>query len=216
MEKVQLNLYQRLNEAMKLIENVPKNGMNKHQNYSFATHDDVTAVTRNALMKVGVKAIPSDLERFREPGGNTTILKMSVDFINIDNPEDHREIISYGEGTDTQDKGIGKAKSYALKYAYLKILGLSTGLDPEEDSIDRKVSNGNGKITPKVSSGNGDKNKEEDYLKKNNLIAEIKMLIEERHTEEQFDEYLKKQNVVLTDSSISFLEGLLNKIKLSK
>jgi hypothetical protein len=37
-----------------------------------------------------------------------------------------------GYGVDPQDKGPGKAISYGVKYALLKVLGLETGDDPDE------------------------------------------------------------------------------------
>jgi hypothetical protein len=40
---------------------------------------------------------------------------------------------SAGFGIDDQDKGPGKAISYAVKYAYLKALCLESGDDPDED-----------------------------------------------------------------------------------
>jgi len=182
-----MNLYQRLNEAMKLASYVFKDGMNEHQRYKYVTHDAVTKVAREALMEVGVKAIPTDLEvqRFPELKSVTTLLKMSVDFINVDDPEDHREIISYGEGTDNQDKGIGKAKSYALKYAYLKILGLETGLDPEQDSIDRFEKAQEVKKT-KVNPS------PESISHKKKTIALILELVEKRGTQEELNNYLAK------------------------
>jgi hypothetical protein len=41
--------------------------------------------------------------------------------------------MSFGYGIDDQDKGAGKAMSYAVKYALLKTLGLETGDDPDEN-----------------------------------------------------------------------------------
>lgn len=41
-------------------------------------------------------------------------------FVNIENPEEFIDIISYGDGIDSQDKSVGKAMTYADKYALLK------------------------------------------------------------------------------------------------
>jgi hypothetical protein len=38
---------------------------------------------------------------------------------------------TFGYGVDAQDKGPGKAMSYGVKYALLKVLGLETGDDPD-------------------------------------------------------------------------------------
>ena len=54
---------------------------------------------------------------------------MTVRFVNIDEPQDFFDVQSFGYGVDGQDKGPGKAMSYAVKYALLKALGLETGED---------------------------------------------------------------------------------------
>ena len=56
-----------------------------------------------------------------------TIIKLRVEFVNIDNPDDRFCVEHYGYGIDTQDKGVGKAVSYAYKYALLKTFALETG-----------------------------------------------------------------------------------------
>ena len=43
------------------------------------------------------------------------------------------DVETFGFGIDDQDKGPGKAMSYAVKYALLKTLGLETGDDPDMD-----------------------------------------------------------------------------------
>ena len=60
---------------------------------------------------------------------------MQVAFVNVDKPEDRVEVEFFGYGIDPQDKGPGKAMSYAVKYALLKVFSLETGDDPERDNI---------------------------------------------------------------------------------
>lgn len=55
-------------------------------------------------------------------------------FVNIDNPEDYVETISYGTGLDTGDKAAGKAMTYADKYALMKTYKISTGNANDPDS----------------------------------------------------------------------------------
>jgi len=45
------------------------------------------------------------------------------------------EISGYGHGTDTQDKGAGKATTYALKYALLYAFLVPTGTIDDSDTI---------------------------------------------------------------------------------
>ena len=54
--------------------------------------------------------------------------------MNIDNPKEYIETISYGTGLDTGDKAAGKAMTYADKYALMKMYKISTGNANDPDS----------------------------------------------------------------------------------
>jgi hypothetical protein len=99
-------------------------------NYSIVSHDKVTAAVRPILVKHGIVYYPAALNVAQD--GNRTQVQMSVKFCNVDNPDDFIHVESLGYGIDAQDKGPGKAISYAVKYALLKCLGLETGDDPDE------------------------------------------------------------------------------------
>lgn len=53
-------------------------------------------------------------------------------FVNTENPEDYIDMVSYGDGTDTQDKAPGKAMTYSDKYALMKAYKIATGEDTDE------------------------------------------------------------------------------------
>lgn len=57
-------------------------------------------------------------------------------FVNIENPEEYIDITSYGDGIDSQDKSVGKAMTYADKYALLKAYKIITGDDPDQNASD--------------------------------------------------------------------------------
>lgn len=129
------NIYQRLHAVMGDVDYVQKekkNGMN----YSIVSHDAVTAKVRPALHKHGIVYHPSNLRRLQD--GNRTEIEIDVTFVNIDDPNDKITVPSLGYGIDGQDKGPGKAISYAVKYALLKALGLETGDDADLDSQDHE------------------------------------------------------------------------------
>ncbi len=73
-----------------------------------------------------------------EQVGNRTQVLLKVRFANIDNPADFIDVPGLGYGVDDQDKGPGKATSYAVKYCLLKALGLETGDDPDLDDQPHK------------------------------------------------------------------------------
>ena len=58
-------------------------------------------------------------------------------FINVDNPEDRFSVDTYAHSDDNTDKGPGKAYTYAVKMALLKVLMLQSG-DNEEEVIEPK------------------------------------------------------------------------------
>lgn len=67
-------------------------------------------------------------------------------FVNIEKPDDYLEIVSYGDGVDTQDKAPGKAMTYADKYALLKAYKIQTGDDPDQYGSEDLVKKGKAQI----------------------------------------------------------------------
>lgn len=127
-----LNVHQRLAAAMgdvDYIQKEKKSGMS----YTIVSHDAVTAKVRPVLLKHGIVYYPVRCEHLHN--GNRAECSLTVRFVNIDQPTDFFDVPTFGYGIDTQDKGPGKAMSYAVKYALLKALGLETGDDPDNESI---------------------------------------------------------------------------------
>lgn len=125
------NIYQRLHEVMGEVDYVQKE-KRQGMNYSIVSHDAVTAKVRPALHKAGIVYHPHSLDYVQD--GNRTQVSMVMRFVNIDDRDDYVDVPCLGFGIDSQDKGPGKAVSYAVKYALLKALGLETGDDPDEDA----------------------------------------------------------------------------------
>ena len=126
----ELNLHQRLSAAMQKVSYIQKE-KKQGMRYSIVSHDAVTAKVRPVLLEVGVIYYPVQLTNGQT--GNRTDCTMVIRFANVDNPSDCIDVPSFGYGIDDQDKGPGKAMSYAVKYALLKALGLESGDDPDED-----------------------------------------------------------------------------------
>lgn len=55
-------------------------------------------------------------------------------FVDIDNPTDFIDVVSYSTGIDSGDKADGKAMTYADKYAFMKAFMISTGEDPDQEA----------------------------------------------------------------------------------
>tara|TARA_R100000995_G_C3470986_1_gene118324 strand:- start:608 stop:1213 length:606 start_codon:yes stop_codon:yes gene_type:complete len=133
-EKPSLNIYQRINKIMEELSYVQKEDKKVNGQYTFVSHDAVAAKVHPLLVEHGVVIIPTVEKHFIEGNRTTAIVKFS--FINIDEPTDRFESYSVGFGIDNQDKGIGKAVSYAKKYVCLQTFMLETGDDPDRDLID--------------------------------------------------------------------------------
>lgn len=149
-ENTDLNIYQRLHAVMSEVKYIQKDmdvKITSSSSYKAVSHDAVTKKCRAALVKHRVVATSSVIEHSREwvTSKNKwdkevtslfTTVKLETRFVNIDDPTDFMAVTSYGYGLDTQDKGIGKAISYAAKYNLLKALLLETGDNPENDNDD--------------------------------------------------------------------------------
>lgn len=53
-------------------------------------------------------------------------------FVNLEDPEDYCDVVTYGDGIDPGDKAPGKAMTYGDKYALLKAYKIITGDDPDQ------------------------------------------------------------------------------------
>jgi hypothetical protein len=126
------NVYQRLAAVMERVSYIQKERKQGMQ-YTIVSHDAVTAKVRPALLAEGIVYHPIRCEHTHN--GNRAECAMTVRFVNVDNPEDFFDVPTFGYGIDSQDKGPGKAMSYAVKYALLKALGLETGDDADNESI---------------------------------------------------------------------------------
>lgn len=132
-------LLQRLHAVMQEVDYVQKEPKKQGMQYSFVSHDAVTAKVRPLMVKHGVLYYPVDGKI--EQVGNRTQMRMVVRFVNVDDGQDFIDVVTAGYGIDPGDKGPGKAISYSVKYALLKALGLETGDDPdtEQDTIFREI-----------------------------------------------------------------------------
>lgn len=129
------NVHQRLAAAMGEVTYIQKERKQGMQ-YTIVSHDVVTAKVRPALLKQGIVYYPVSCQHVQN--GNRAECSMTVRFVNIDKPEDFFDVQTFGYGVDSQDKGPGKAMSYAVKYALLKAMGLETGDDADHDNVEHE------------------------------------------------------------------------------
>jgi len=134
-----LNIYQRINEIRKEVEYLKKE--KAVQGYKVVTHDQVTGALREFFIKYGVIVVPNEMgstmiETGTQTGSGTPWLryeaKYTIEFVNMDEPEQTISINVSAHAMDTGDKAPGKALSYATKTAMLKLFSIETGEDDEE------------------------------------------------------------------------------------
>lgn len=130
------NIHQRWHGIMKEWSYVQKRKPAGLQ-YATVSHDDVARELQPLLLKYRVVAVP--FVEGAEFSNDITQVWLRVDFVNIDAPAQIITTKMYGQGVDKQDKGPGKAISYAFKYCVLKSLCLVTGEDADLESLDRSA-----------------------------------------------------------------------------
>lgn len=133
-----MNIYQRINEVRKMIGYVQKDKAvsTGGGSYKAVTHDAVTGMVREALIKHGVIIVPSVITAVfhpKEPDAKQRLYEATyqVDFVNMDDPADRITTQQTAHALDNGDKAPGKAQSYATKYAILKLFNIETGEDDE-------------------------------------------------------------------------------------
>jgi hypothetical protein len=128
-EKLKPNIYKKIFDVQHECESVIKDEKRGLQ-YKPLSYNSVNAVVRPALEKHKLTLIP--YVKSHEQDGNQTRCVMAARVVDIETGE-HIDVGDYfGYGNDTQDKGPGKAMSYAYKYLLLKLFLLD--ISDEEDS----------------------------------------------------------------------------------
>ncbi|MBQ8766589.1 MAG: ERF family protein [Clostridia bacterium] len=147
------NIFEKMSAITAELQTVGKNltvgtGSNK---YKAVSERDILDAVKPIEAKHGVYSYPisrevleSNLlenEKSYTANGNTTTTKTTTfmtriktvyRFVNIEKPDEYIETTTFAEGIDSQDKGSGKAMTYADKYALMKGYKISTGDDPDQ------------------------------------------------------------------------------------
>lgn len=143
-----INIYERLLSISTDLQTVAKNlevSMGKNGKYKAVGEADVLRAVKPLELKHRVYSYPVEREIIESGtlestdfNGNVKKqlferIKVTYRFINIDKPEEFIDITSYGDGIDSGDKSVGKAMTYADKYALLKAYKMVTGEDPDQE-----------------------------------------------------------------------------------
>lgn len=130
-EKV--GLYKKISQVMRDVEYLSKDDKVEFNNtrYKAISEEKVTSAVRESLVRNGLIILPFEQDHKKE--GNLSTVDVKYKIIDIDTGE-FEIIVSSGTGADTQDKGVGKAMTYAYKYLMLRTFAIPTGEDPDKIS----------------------------------------------------------------------------------
>ena len=160
-----LNIYERLLLISTELQTVAKNlevSMGKNGKYKAVGEADVLRAVKPLEKQYRVYSYPVEREIIEsgtlestDYNGNIKKqlferIKVTYRFINIDKPEEFIDITSYGDGIDSGDKSVGKAMTYADKYALLKAYKIVTGEDPDQNPSEELNGAKTQKTTPKA------------------------------------------------------------------
>lgn len=128
------NIFQRISAVMQDVRYLTKDDKVEYGNtkYRAISEEKVTSTVRESLINHGIVIVP--VEQLHRREGTLTTVDVVYRVQNIDNPEDYIMATSSGTGADTQDKGVGKAMTYAYKYLLLRTFAIPTGEDPDKTS----------------------------------------------------------------------------------
>ena len=124
--------------------------------YRALSEEKVTSIMRKEIEKYGIVIYP--VSQIWNRAGQISHVDVTYRIVNVEDPADYIEVVSCGDGADSQDKGAGKAMTYAYKYMWLRVFAIPTGEDPDKVSsaeLDAKEAT----ATKLISE------KEQDYLR---------------------------------------------------
>ena len=129
-----MNIYEKIADIMKNVQYLTKDDNVEFGNtkYRALSEEKVTSIMRAELLDHGMIVYP--LSQTSTRTGNITHVDVTYRMVNVENPEEYIDIASCGDGADTQDKGSGKAMTYAFKYMWLRAFALPTGEDSDKFS----------------------------------------------------------------------------------
>lgn len=169
-------LKEKLSKVAQHCAYVRKDGVNLFHKYNYATAATIfekvnEALAEHRLLSVPQFKIQSEKERTNAKGGteHLVVVHCGLGIYDMDGPDDPTCRIwteAYGSGQDNGDKAVMKAQTAALKYAWMMLLNISTGDDPEDDAkVDSRMSGEpiRAKKTPEEYAATVQANKDANY-----------------------------------------------------
>lgn len=139
-----MKLYEKLSEIYGSVGYLQKDNQGKQYNYVGSS--DVLGAVRGLMADKKVllepRILESNVREYSTKSGTTqllTELKMTMTWINAEDPDEKIEIPWYAQGMDLAgEKGVGKALTYGEKYFMLKYFNIATD-ESDPDAFQEKV-----------------------------------------------------------------------------
>lgn len=128
------NIHQRVLAVMAAVPYVQKVQRKTGMQYTFVNRDAVVSKLRVAMIEHGITYFPTLVNHTVD--GNRIQAVVAHTYTNADNPLDCILFTTLGYGIDPQDKGPGKAMTYAEKTAHLKLFMIEAGDEDECEHYD--------------------------------------------------------------------------------
>tara|TARA_Y100001973_G_C5190394_1_gene330604 strand:+ start:1147 stop:1878 length:732 start_codon:yes stop_codon:yes gene_type:complete len=125
-------LFKAIHSVYAAVHTIEKKGENKHHRYNYAMEEDTLKTVRPAMIQHGLIMPMVGFEIINiSDVGKFTRFDLQVEYMLAHTSGDYLNIKVPASGIDTMDKGIPKALSMALKYAYFQVFNLAKGDDPD-------------------------------------------------------------------------------------
>jgi len=179
-----MNIFQKMSAVTNELQTVAKNlvvSTGKNNSYKAVSERDIIDAVKPLELKHGIYSYPLDrqiiesqtLESESEYQGKVTKkttffsrIKTTYRFVNVEKPDEYIDMVTFAEGIDAQDKGSGKAMTYADKYALMKAYKISTGDDPDQNASEEVHYNN-------VRAGKAEQSKAKQSTPRDKLIARL-------------------------------------------
>lgn len=144
MSETKINIFEKLHLVTTNVEKIYK-VKNKGMPYKTINHNTVSNAVRKQIIEQRLFINPIVEESLNQGSMHKVI--MSVEIYDIDNPTDKVVIGKFPAlGLDTQDKGYGKAISYAYKYILQKTFMMEISDDEEVDAHNNEAESTSNKL----------------------------------------------------------------------
>lgn len=174
---IYINIAKAILEVMKEVTNIEKKMNVGSGSFTYKAISDsmVRSQIKDAMVKNGLLIVPTGVsaktttDRWDEGGKSkqSILTEATTTYLLIHESGESIPLAGYGQGVDTQDKGAGKATTYALKNVLLDTFLVIKGEDMDTD----KTHSNDLPVPPKRTvAGRSDDDTEDAFTKTNDEI----------------------------------------------